>query len=88
MLIIILDTSGMGYSGITGPVVIDESSVFVDGSNDGVQLIRELQLSEIREKLIDYFDYLFKRREIVWPSRNGQEQPFPWTHGGRYDVVL
>ena len=33
--------------------------------------VRALSLEEFRNRLVTHFDIAFKKREIVWPARNG-----------------
>lgn len=43
-----------------------------DGEEQGdARPVRCMELSEFREKLIGHFMYKWRRRQVQWPSRNG-----------------
>ena len=54
---------------------IDESGEVHDRNEEEqgeARLVRRMDLSDFRGKLIDHFMYKWRRRQVQWPSRNGQ----------------
>jgi hypothetical protein len=49
----------------------EEEVDLVEVSISGEQLVRKMKLAVFRGKLVDHFDYKWRRQEIRWPSRTG-----------------
>jgi hypothetical protein len=78
------DSSGMGRGEDGGDDLCGEESDTVHhGFNpilgaevdpEGVRVVRNLTLDYFCKRLIEHFDIMFERHEIVWPSRNGHQR--------------
>ena len=40
-----------------------------------IRIVKDLSLDYFRDRLIEHFDILWERHEVVWPSRNGVARP-------------
>jgi Plant transposon protein len=49
---------------------IEEDSEHVSESSNVTWAVRDLTLSNFRDRLIEHFDILYERNEIVWPKHN------------------
>jgi hypothetical protein len=43
--------------------------------------INSIPFETFRRLLIVHFEYLWSKRQIKWPSRNGVGRPYGWDHG-------
>ena len=50
------------------PVTAAESESELVSEENSVQVVRHLSVKYFRCKLIEHFDILFKRHELVWPT--------------------
>ena len=49
----------------------------MDTEEDNVILVRHMKLADFKSRLIENFDILWRRNEVVWPSRTGTDPPPP-----------
>jgi hypothetical protein len=70
----LMDLSGMGHGNDVENGVMPSNGQVLEGvMNDDdppetVRVVRNLSLNYFRRKLIEHFDILFQRKELVWPS--------------------
>jgi len=69
---------GNDYSNATATMetvnAIEQNSHVVQNENDEastVRIVRYLSLQYFRKKLIEHFDIMFKRYQLVWPKHQG-----------------
>ncbi len=67
------DTSRVGSTrgadnGTTDDVLNDADAAT---ATDDVRCVRNLSLSYFRSKLVEHFEIMFNRHEIIWPKRRG-----------------
>jgi len=75
------DMSGMSFGNdvdldIEGTVTMGEeisSDNFT--SQDGVRIVCKLSQKHFRQKLVEHFDILWRRNDLVWPQRTGRPPP-------------
>lgn len=65
------DLSGMGVGDDCEPSTIQEVVESDEGGvlSSGIRVVRRLSHAFFKRKLIEHFDILYSRKEIVWPSR-------------------
>ena len=63
------DLSDKRDEDLTGEVVGDQDDEAAVGES---RLVRLMDLTEFRSKLINHFTYKWRKREVQWPSRNGE----------------
>ena len=42
---------------------------------EGVRVVKDLTLEYFRGRLVEHFDILFQKKQIVWPKRNKERRP-------------
>ena len=55
-------------------ILVDDNILNISFTNEKNE-VRKLKYNDFRTKLIVHFDILFKRNEIVWPTRSGNAIP-------------
>jgi DDE superfamily endonuclease len=53
----------------------DDGTTNGDIDSEHIREVHRLKLEFFRKKLVEHFNILYNRRQILWPSRTGQGQP-------------
>jgi hypothetical protein len=76
------DTSGrISFGNDVDPNIgshdMEDDTAFHDDStlHDGTRIVCKLSQKYFREKLVEHFDIVWRRNEVVWPRRTGQTPP-------------
>jgi hypothetical protein len=46
-----------------------------DNNGTGLIFVKDLSQSYFRDCLVEHFDILYQRGQLIWPQRNGTKQP-------------
>ena len=77
------DLSGISFGNDVDLDIARGAMVAVGGINsddavaaqDGVRIVRKLSQTFFRQKLVEHFDILWRRNDLVWPQRTGLPTP-------------
>ena len=76
------DTSALGLDrsseGQDEEVVEDGAEHGSEDGAEGVRVVRKLSLKYFRSKLVEHFDILWSRNQVVWPRSRGSKKPTPF----------
>ena len=56
----------------------DDQNNIIEYDKDGAIIVHKLRLTYFRKKLIEHYDILYRKKKIIWPSRNGLGNPPTW----------